>query len=81
MLPFKIVNFLISENLSFTNPVTNGKLQFDSDVTSDYEIYSIDGRLLVSGWVSGSEIDVSQMKQGMYMIRIGERTEKFVVVN
>lgn len=70
-----------SKNLSFTNPVTNGKLQFDSDVTNDYEIYSIDGRLLVSGWVSGSEIDVSQLKQGMYMIRIGERTEKFVVGN
>ena len=75
----------IAENhirsLNFTNPVTNGKLQFDSDVTGDYEIYSIEGRLLVSGFVSGCEIDVSQLKNGMYMIRIGERTEKFVVAN
>ncbi len=70
-----------SENLSFTNPVTNGKIQFGMDVVGDYEIYSMDGRLLVNGLVSGSEIDVSQLKQGMYMIRIGEWTEKFVVGN
>ena len=70
-----------SENLSFTNPVTNGKLQFDSDVTGNYEIYSIEGRLLDSGFVSGCEIDVSQLKNGVYMIRIGEKTEKFVVAN
>ena len=70
-----------SENLSFTNPVTNGKLQFDSDVTCNYEIYSIEGRLLTSGFVSGREIDVSQLKNGVYMIRIGERTGKFVIVN
>ena len=68
-------------SLNFTNPVTNGKLQFDSDVIGDYEIYSIEGRLLDSGYVSGSEIDVLQLKNGMYMIRIGERTEKFVVAN
>ena len=65
----------------FVNPVTNGKLQFSTDVVGDYEIYSIEGRLLDSGYVSDSEIDVSQLKQGMYMIRIGERTEKFVVAN
>ena len=73
----------IAENhirsLNFTNPVTNGKLQFDSDVTGNYEIYSIEGRLLDSGFVSGCEIDVSQLKNGVYMIRIGGRTEKFVV--
>ncbi len=70
-----------SKNLSFTNPVINGKLQFGSDVVGDYEIYSIDGRLLVSGWVSGCEIDVSQLNNGVYMIRIGGKTEKFVVAN
>ena len=68
-----------SENLSFTNPVTNGKLQFDSDVTGNYEIYSIEGRLLVSGYVSGSEIDVSQLKQEMYVLRINGVGYKFVV--
>ena len=68
-----------SKNLSFTNPVINGKLQFDSDVVGDYEIYSIDGRLLVSGWVSGCEIDVSQMKHGMYLLRINGVGYKFVV--
>lgn len=67
------------ESLNFTNPVTNGKLQFDSDVTGNYEIYSIDGRLLVSGWVSGSEIDVSQLKQGMYLLKINGVGYKFVV--
>lgn len=73
----------IAENhirsLNFTNPVTNGKLQFDSDVLGDYEIYSIDGRLLVSGFVSGSEIDVSQLKNGMYLLRINGVGYKFVV--
>ena len=69
------------EYFSFTNPVTNGKIQFNIDVTGNYEIYSIEGRLLDSGFVSGSEIDVSQLKNGLYMIRIGERTEKFVVNN
>ena len=67
--------------LGFVNPVTNGKLQFDSDVIGDYEIYSIEGRLLVNGFVSGREIDVSQLKNGVYMIRIGEKTEKFVIAN
>lgn len=68
-----------SENLSFTNPVTNGKLQFDSDVIGDYEIYSIDGHLLVSGFVSGCVIDVSQLKQGMYLLKINGVGYKFVV--
>lgn len=63
----------------FTNPVTNGKIQFDSDAVGDYEIYSIDGRLLDSGWVSGSEIDVLQLKQGMYLLRINGVGYKFVV--
>ncbi|MBR6067733.1 MAG: T9SS type A sorting domain-containing protein [Bacteroidales bacterium] len=75
------INNAQSDNLSFSNPVTNGKLQFDSDLVGNYEIYSIEGRLLVSGFVSGCEIDVSQLKPGMYLIRIGERTEKFVVGN
>lgn len=73
------INNIQSENLSFTNPVTNGKLQFDSDVTGNYEIYSIEGRLLVSGFVSSSEIDVSQLKQEMYVLRINGVGYKFVV--
>ena len=75
------INNVQSENLSFANPVTNGKLQFESDVTGNYEIYSIEGRMLDSGFVSGCEIDVSQLKNGVYMIKIGGRTEKFVVNN
>lgn len=67
------------ESLNFTNPITNGKLQFDSDVTGDYEIYSIEGRLLDSGFVSGNEIDVSQLKQGMYLLKINGVGYKFVV--
>ncbi|MBQ4475017.1 MAG: T9SS type A sorting domain-containing protein, partial [Bacteroidales bacterium] len=63
----------------FTNPVTNGKIQFDSDAVGDYEIYSIDGRLLDSGWVSGCVIDVSQLKQGMYLLKINGVGYKFVV--
>ncbi len=73
------INNAQSENLSFTNPVTNGKLQFDSDVIGNYEIYSIEGRLLVSGFVSGCEIDVSQLKLGMYLLRINGVGYKFVV--
>ncbi|MBR5983173.1 MAG: T9SS type A sorting domain-containing protein, partial [Bacteroidales bacterium] len=69
------------DGFNFTNPVTNGKLQFDSDVTGNYEIFSLEGRLLDCGFVSGCEIDVSQLKNGVYMIRIGEKTEKFVVNN
>ncbi len=68
-----------SENLSFANLVTNGKIQFDLDVTGNYEIYSIEGRLLVSGIVSDCEIDVSQLKQGMYLLRINGVGYKFVV--
>lgn len=75
------INNVQSENLSFSNPVTNGKIQFSTDVIGNYEIYSIEGRMLDSGFVSGCEIDVSQLKNGVYMIRIGERTEKFVVNN
>ena len=67
------------KSLNFTNPVTNGKLQFDSHVTGNYEIYSIEGRLFYSGYVSGCEIDVSQLKQGMYLLRINEVGYKFVV--
>ena len=68
-------------NFNITNPVTNGKIQFSTDVIGNYEIYSIEGRLLDSGFVSGCEIDVSQLKNGVYLIRIGERTEKIVVNN
>ena len=69
------------ERYGFVNPVTNGKIQFDSDVIGNYEIYSIVGRLLDSGFASGCEIDVSQLKNGVYMIRIGGRTGKFVVAD
>jgi len=73
------INNVQSENFSFTNPVTNGKLQFDSDLVGNYEIYSIDGRLIASGFVSGCEIDVSLLKQGMYLLRINGVGYKFVV--
>lgn len=67
------------KSLNFTNPVTNGRIQFDSDVIGNYEIYSIEGCLLDSGYISGSEIDVSQLKQGMYLLRINGVGYKFVV--
>lgn len=65
--------------LSFVNPVVDGKIRFSEEVSGNYEIYSSDGRLLVGGVVSGNEIDVADLKSGMYLLKVGERSGKVVV--
>jgi hypothetical protein len=41
-----------------------------------YEIYSIEGRLIKDGF--GNDIDVSDLKKGIYVLRSGANTVKFI---
>ncbi len=68
-----------NEIVSVANLVRDGKIVFSENVSGNYEIYSLEGRLLLSGNISGTEIEVSQLKAGMYLLKFNEITHKIVV--
>jgi hypothetical protein len=59
----------------YPNPVTTGKLtitEYDCGENMEYEIYSLQGTLLKKNadYTTGETIDVSDLENGMYSIRI-----------
>ncbi len=56
--------------LNFNNIVTDGKLMFMYSLIADYKIYSSVGHLCQQGKLVGSEIDVSNLHSGLYLLVI-----------
>jgi len=59
------------EALSFyPNPIQNEIRLENISAEAEYTIYAIDGRLVKSGFVNGTTIDVSALQAGSYMISV-----------
>lgn len=73
----------ISENnvnqfVIFPNP-TNDIIHFSLDgKETDYSIYNVAGQKVMNGTATES-VDVSNLNKGLYIIKIGEKTARFVV--
>lgn len=73
------------EKVSFTmfpNPVQSVlNLTFNDPITKAYHVYDMAGRLVIKGTVNNSqstEINVSSLQEGSYVIKIGNSTKKFI---
>lgn len=68
----------LSTLVVYPNPV-NTELIIELDKTSDYQIYSLEGKLQTNGTAEmNGSIDVSAIENGIYLLQIGERTVRFV---
>lgn len=66
--------------LGFKNIVDDGKLHFKYSLKADYRIYSSSGRLCQQGRIAGSDVDVSSLRRGLYLLVVDEDyVFKFVV--
>lgn len=71
----------VSENevMLFPNPVSDRLNMKGIKKTSDFEIFSTDGKLIRTGKYSPSQtIDVSRLKVGVYFLKINAKSFKFV---
>ena len=69
-------NFII-----FPNPVSdNIIIQHKNDINTNYEILNLLGIKVLSGEFSGENttINISQLPQGMYFLKIGNDVRKFL---
>ncbi|MDR1758556.1 MAG: fibronectin type III domain-containing protein [Bacteroidales bacterium] len=80
-----IANILPAENMLkiFPNPVTNGTLTIENapwKTQNTIEIYNLTGQKLLTLPLEQKtrEIDVNLFPAGMYLLKIGEQTTKFV---
>ena len=62
--------------LTKENYLVGMSLEFNEEITGKVNIYSIDGRLITSG--SSNDIKVPN-NTGVYVVTIGERSQKFIV--
>ncbi len=64
----------------YPNPVQDGNLFIDINSSEAYTIYSVDGRQVLRGRTDGN-IDVSSLKQGVYIISLNGKSDskRFVV--
>ncbi len=63
----------------FPNPVNDSLYLSNIDLDSNYSIYSIEGRKIITNRQLQSTIDVSNLNSGVYFLRIdGNQTIKFI---
>ena len=68
-----------NEVMLFPNPVSDRLNMKGIKKTSDFEIFSTDGKLIRKGKYSPSKtIDVSSLKVGVYFLKINTKSFKFV---
>ena len=60
----------------YPNPTTERLYVSSSKQTSPYHVYDLNGQTLLSG--NGSEVDVSQLENGVYLIRLEQEVLRFV---
>lgn len=65
--------------LSFQNPIVEGKIRFATNVYGEYKILSAEGRTIKVGKINNNEIDVTNLKSGVYLLLVGQKTSKFVI--
>ncbi len=72
---------LTKSTLVYPNPVPqNGNLNVANVNDEEYEIFTVDGKSIKKGKINMSGIDVSEIAQGNYIMKIGNEHFKFVIV-
>jgi hypothetical protein len=71
-----VPNFSENNIKAYPNP-TDNILTFDIEALQPYEIYSINGTQVLAGETTGT-VDISSLKSGLYVARIGNESVKFV---
>lgn len=70
-------DFRVNDNiLLYPNPVTNQINFSNSNEINNFEIYSIDGKLIKANTVNSNSIDVSDLAKGTYIIQV--KGENFI---
>ncbi len=78
--PSGITNTQALSVFVFPNPVQSTLTVNGVDADSKIELYSVTGALVQSIFAqeNATDVDVSSLPQGTYMLRVGEQTIKFV---
>jgi len=64
----------------FPNPAQD-ILQVDSKFQNEtYEIWSLQGKKVIAGTISTTQLDIQPLTQGTYILRVGQRVTKFVKI-
>lgn len=73
-----IKTFEQTNKLIYPNPTSDyAYLTFNKDV--DFQIYTIEGKLILSDKSKQKKIDVSQLSKGIYLFKVGNLIQKFEV--
>ena len=62
--------------------VSYGEINVDYNVNSRYSIYNLNGVLIKKGEIYSGEnkIDLKTLNKGLYLIRVNNETEKFILL-
>lgn len=63
----------------YPNPVSNYLVIENSKDNSNYQIFTMDSKLISNGKLNSTKrIDISELEKGNYMLKIGKWTQKFI---
>ncbi len=68
-----------TENFTiYPNPATSFlRIHSDSQLQGSYQLYALDGRVVLSGMFQGDEtVDLNGVPRGLYLIKVNDRTFK-----
>ena len=78
----KNTNINLRNIILFPNPTKNKlKLKSDMELSEHAELNNYLGKLIKKIKIENSEIDVQDMQEGIYFLRINSSTHKFIKVN
>ncbi len=78
----KNININLRNIILFPNPTKNKlKLKSDMELSEHAELTNYLGKLIKKIKIENSEIDVQDMQEGIYFLRINSSTHKFIKVN
>ena len=78
----KNTNINLRNIILFPNPTKNKlKLKSDMELSEHAELTNYLGKLIKKIKIENSEIDVQDMQEGIYFLRINSSTHKFIKVN
>ena len=60
----------------FPNP-TNNKLNFEKEISGQYKICDLSGRIVFEGKLSGQELDVQALQEGMYVFYLESKEKTY----
>ncbi|MDD4149388.1 MAG: T9SS type A sorting domain-containing protein [Bacteroidales bacterium] len=72
-------NSIAKNSNIFPNPVKNGTIQITNHKEQNYSLYSTDGKQIRNSLIKNDIIDVSDVKAGVYILVIGDKSYKIVI--